>query len=306
MEKRCVTLTECVIIFVLIVALVLFVQFMGKPHEMGHPSSCSGNLRQIGSALCLYASKNRDYFPSVPRDISSVLIGTDINQGKKTNNGQSPWRNVLPDAEEKPYAKDSKGNFTAPVKTVTVSASLWLLCRDGHVTPKVFVCPGVKKKPNIDDPLMEKNGKTDLFPKYFSDFYTDPSAGALISYSFVSPYSSNWNTNMKPGFIIAADENDGSNPMIIFKDIKEEESKANSTNHKKEGQYVLSIDASVSWEKSPYAGINNDNIYTALPDNYTGLHKDTPGILSVRPRTKDDSVLIPVKESILTRWDHKP
>jgi hypothetical protein len=171
-------------------------------------------------------------------------------------------------------------------------------------TPKIFICPFNKDKLSIDDPLTEKNEKT-ASPKYFSDFYTDPSAGALISYSFISPYSPNWTTNAKPGYIIGADENNGSDPTSNADRQEKTGTHSNSTNHNGEGQNILCIDMSVTFVKSPYAGINNDNIYTALPDNYTGRPDATPGILSVRTQSKEDTVLIPIQEKFLTHWDRK-
>ncbi len=303
MEKRSFTLVELFVGVAIIAVLLVLLPAIFRAKEASRRSTCAANLRQIGIALNTYAKENSGRFPAVPHDPASILVGTDINQS--ATGGQSPWRNLSPDAKDNPFAKDDKGNFIAPIKTPTVSASLWLLCRNNLATPKLFVCPCVRSKNAVDDPLMEKNEEI-LSPKYFSDFYTDPSGGALISYSFHSPYSSNWTPNAKPGFVIGADENDGPNPAISFEQMKKDINLANSTNHKGEMQEVLRIDGSVVWEESPYVGTNNDNIYTALPDNYTGLPKDTPGILSVRPRTKDDSVLIPVKESCLTHWDRKP
>jgi competence protein ComGC len=303
MKKRSFTVTELLVVVILIAFLFIFVMPVLLDHqEPSRRATCGSNLKMIGIAMDAYANENSESFPAVPHDPASILVGTDMNQS--ATDGQSPWRNLSPNAQDDAFAKNEKGDFAAPVKTPTVSASLWLLCRLNMATPKVFVCLSVKNKAMADDPLMEINKLAS--PKYFSDFYTDPSAGALISYSFVSPYSSNWNTNANSGYSIGADENDGNNPAMAQDQIEKNGTQANSTTHNGEGQNVLRIDASVSFEKSPYAGINNDNIYTALPDNYAGLPKDTPGILSVRPRTKEDSVLIPVKESRLTGWDRKP
>jgi hypothetical protein len=80
----------------------------------------------------------------------------------------------------------------------------------------------------------------------------------------------------------------------------------NSTNHNGEGQNMLMGDASVCYQKTPYAGIHQDNIYTAQPAEYVGEAGKTPGVLSVRPKDENDSVLVPNREADLKAWDRKP
>jgi len=81
---------------------------------------------------------------------------------------------------------------------------------------------------------------------------------------------------------------------------------ANSTHHNREGQNILFLDCSASYARSPYAGVGDDNIYTALPNKYTGRPDGTTGVLRVKTQRPDDTVLVPVQESILSRWHRKP
>jgi hypothetical protein len=120
--------------------------------------------------------------------------------------------------------------------------------------------------------------------------------------------------------VIGADANNSSQPdfkadslPLRYKDMKQF---VNSTNHNGDGQNVLYSDGHARFEKSAYVGINGDNIYTALPADYTGKPGDTAGILSVRPRDpfdpkinkpdEWDTVLIPVRDADLNKWNRKP
>ncbi len=308
MQKRSLTLAEVIVmivVFVILFCLLHSMFFADTSHRPGR-GSCASNLRQIGVALNCYASENRDKFPCIPFDSSrrriSVVVGPDINQGQSVNDGQSPWRNLVSGVED-PFGTDSKGNYVGPIKTPTVTASLWLLCRTNQATPKVFVCPSVRAACLVDDPL-EDNGT--VSPKYFCDFYTDPSAGTLISFSFVLPCSANWAATVKPGYVIGGDENNGNDPAYASDQTQMPGPIANSTNHRGEGQNVLRVDASVWFEKSPYVGLDQDNIYTALPDRFSGNPGSTSGILKVRPGNNRDTVLIPNRQADLKLWNRIP
>jgi hypothetical protein len=302
------------VVFIAIVIMTVHTA-VTSDRELSRRSQCASNLRQIGLGLMDYAQANNDKFPAIPADPSARILGTDVNQEKAVNEGQSPWRDLSKDGVDDPFAKDSKGKYRGPVTTPTVSASLWLLCRKNLVDPKVFICPGEQRKINIGSQCEESRKKFDLF----SDFYTDPSAGGLISYSFISPYSANWNTAVKPQYIIGGDENNGENPayapgenrapdrLLNPTELQETNwDKANSQNHEGRGQNYLVIDASVNFSKNPYAGSNEDNIYTAMPKTFKDSASCVPGVLRVRPTNKMDTVLIPNRASILEKWNQLP
>jgi hypothetical protein len=297
---------------VIIICTLLFVvaaRILGLDRESSRRAMCASNLRQIGLALNTYPQESGEQLPRVPIDAPTgkeiSIVGADINRGKSVNGGQSPWRNLRPNAIDDPYEKDRQGKYTAPAGTPTVSSSLWLLCRYNIATPKMFICPAVRIQRDAEDPLLETDNQV-RNPKFFSDFYTDPRAGALISYSFILPHSNYWRTDGKPGYIIAGDDNNGSDPVVSINQQDKIESTANSRNHNGRGQNTLGLDAAVKFVNTPYAGVDGDNIYTAVPDGYTGQLDQTPGILRVQPLDRRDSVLIPVQEERLAGWDRKP
>jgi len=177
MNKRCFSLVD--LIFLIAILLVLAVigihlfPFFRYSHSMGPRAMCASNIRQLGLGLNTYTQENSDKLPAVPCDLSvgnkTKLIGTDINQGKSINNGQSPWRKLQPNTGDNPYAKDDHGKYIAPIHMPTVSASLWLLCRNNMALPKTFVCPSVIKKDRSRGSADERKRKPH-FPQIFFRF----------------------------------------------------------------------------------------------------------------------------------------
>jgi len=150
-----------------------------------------------------------------------------------------------------------------------------------------------------------------------------------ISYSFIQPWSQFtgkhssadlWHTDADPRTVLGADANNGKQPNYrpgkwppVYDDMKEF---ANSTNHDGTGQNCMYGDGHVTFMKTPYAGIDGDNISPALPADFKGRPGDTPGALSVRPRDQFDpkinkpadwdTVLVPNKDADLDKWERRP
>lgn len=296
MRKRAFTLIELLVVVAIIALLIaILLPALAKARETARRGVCSSNLKQIATGLNTYAQNYQEKFCQAPR-ISGTghnCIGTCTEAGEGTGgtDNQSVWRNLMPNAEEDPWF-DSDDNTSLPM-----SASLWLLCRLNLATAKVFVCPSVKAKSSLDDPLAESNGSPQS-PKWFSDFYVDNSAkraGALITYSFHNPYASNgWSTSAKPGFIIGADENNGNDPRNI-NDPTNTDTGANSLNHEAQGGNFLAVDASVRWSNSPLVGIDSDNVYTSnTVSSGTAQNPGDAGRLATQSQDGRDSVLLPV------------
>lgn len=207
----------------------------------------------------------------------------------------------------------------------SVSQNLWLLVRDDkYIKPKLFNCPASEQAGQkfVRNENVEKDENDE--PKCFVDFPYEKS-GMTISYSFIQPWSAYkdektsaqffWSYNIDDSrMAIGADANNGKQPnhpvdtmsKSWFSSKNDLNKFINSTNHNGDGQNVLYGDGHVSFEKSAYIGINQDNIYTAQPPEYTGKAGETSGILSVRPKDENDSVLIPNREADLKAWNRKP
>jgi hypothetical protein len=106
-------------------------------------------------------------------------------------------------------------------------------------------------------------------------------------------------TSSEPGLAVAADRNPYlTSPMAEPKDIslfvpeggREAIKIGNANQHQEDGQNVLFLDSHVSFEKNPYCGINDDNIYT-----YWGggdIRKGSVPLVGAAPEHRTDSLLV--------------
>lgn len=315
MRKRAITHIDVLVVVTLLVVLMLMhpilrvlpVLFLGRGYGQAHRSSCASNLSQIYKAMNIYSQDYQGMFPSIPLG-RGHLVGEDKAD-----------RNLRPNAPDNPF-KDF-----APDANHSVSQNLWLLVRGDFAQPEIFLCPSA---PWAEEKLDRKvDGPDGEYGNFVSFPWKDPAT--TISYSFIQPWSrfadnhstaELWGVDADPRVVLGADANNGKQPEFQgpggrsdFPDIKKY---VNSTNHKGEGQNLLYGDGHVAWSQTAYAGIDNDNVYTALPPDYTGNPGDSPGILSVRPRDpfgpkankplEWDSVLLPNKDAELERWNRNP
>jgi prepilin-type processing-associated H-X9-DG protein len=73
--------------------------------------------------------------------------------------------------------------------------------------------------------------------------------------------------------------------------------KGNSNNHDKAGQNVLYADGHVSFQPTPFCGLGNDNIYTALvPEDKPPAHGAGAWGQGIGPTWYADSFLVPTDD----------
>ena len=280
-HRRGFTFTELlVLVGILLVLVSIFVPYGLKLRESDHRMACMDNLKRIGTSMRDYANANHSAFPCARA------------QGKHA--GYTAFTG--PFAAD-PFAADSE------VAANDVSASLWLLVREGYLpSPAVFICPSTADSP---DPLTDARGNPTPLPQrgnFRSPFN--------LSYSYCSTFSSvpdfklvdwtPWN------FAIMADKNPGigngsdvTGPSANAPPL--EMARANSNNHARAGQNVLYPAGNVSFVRTPYAGIRDDNIYTAqspttLPTTGPSIPHDR-GVFGRQygPASLEDSYLVPAE-----------
>jgi len=323
-KRRSFTLIELLVVVAIIALLIaLLLPALGRARELARRAMCAANLKEITTALNVYARDNMDLggpFPSVAFETSvdDIMVAPDANQP-----GQSAWRNLVDDDLDNPFERDQLLPTEAK-DTRTMTSCLWLMNSYGMTTPDQYVCPSVRSKAGLKDPLQEAGG-TDQSVRYFSDFYCNwqGGVGVLMTYSFHNPWHAAWNADSEPGFVIGADENNGQEPQMTAEGLDADGNPvqgpggveldmgaARSTNHNTEGMNVVWVDSSVRFETNIHVGLEKDNIYTSNLDQEQGSGQvdafdpaKVTGDLDILPLNVKDTVLIPVSEYSLTGWD---
>ncbi|MEN6335026.1 MAG: hypothetical protein ABFE01_12245 [Phycisphaerales bacterium] len=276
--------------------LFFLAAFTGPRHGTAYRMTCGTHLSGIGKAMLIYAN---DYEDELPRagGPSSQWTGRVADWTAATRRdayGLSP---------------DGSGGH------VSVGASLYLLVKYGEAPPKSFLCGGGSRKTREKGVAEFKPGLYRVAdPKaklaYFWDFGPDPTKH--VSYAYQMPYGLHkLNTRLGPRLVLAADRNPWmDSPSAKATDFSEysadiapcngtsdQAKRGNSPRHEGEGQNVLFLDGHVDFEKRPYCGLDQDNIYTSWhgQDKTRGV----PPKLGSAPADPNDSLLVndPVQPS---------
>ena len=274
-----------VAVFVLVVLASILIPYITTLREADRRTRCEANLQLIRDALHHYATANKFQYPRVVYDAANL---------------SNSYRSFT--------GPDAANPFTAgsAVKPNDVTASLWLLVRDGLVRDtNIFVCPSAD---GSRDPLTDASGRF-VKPDQRGNFRR---AGNL-SYGYSTPFSNapryRMDDTRESDFAILADKGPGFGTPGPVKGPAQnapplELATLNSRNHARAGQNVLYADGSIRWERTSYCGVGRspgvggDNIYTALEP--TPLNGQTPpanGIgfwgPNIGPAWESDSYLVP-------------
>lgn len=271
------TIVELMVAIVIVLILLsIFVPYLVSVREKARRTTCANNLQQIVNGLWDYAEKNNQDLPRVVYDPALRADGYVAFTGANDDN---------------PFVAGS--NPANDVQPSDVTASLFLLVKLNLVDPKFFVCPSTSDEPDrVDDRAKRSNF----------------SSAKNLSYSYALPFSSSaeyrFNRNrLNFAFVLLADKNPGvsdkTDPTRIARnDRLLDLSHANSPNHAGAGQNAAYI-TGITFQVTPYCGVDNDNIYTAqaaTPTTQPGTPAaDVNGVLgnTIGPARPDDSYLVP-------------
>jgi hypothetical protein len=220
---------------------------------------CGTNLSGIGKAMLIYSNDYDDEFPRAG--------GRNSEWNYQLGGGPQGW---MADNRFAAYGLGNDGSGGA----ATISSSFYLLVKYAEVTPKSFICKG-DSGTNEFKPVDYDAGGYDLIDLW--DFGPgDPETGnPHCSYSYHMPYALYaLTTSSEPGMAVAADRNPWmaspaaeGKPQDVLANYNPEGGKeftnlGNAIAHQEDGQNVLFMDIHVAFEKVPFCGINEDNIYT--------------------------------------------
>jgi type II secretory pathway pseudopilin PulG len=292
------------LVAIAIVGLIVasIVPYVLSLREASNRQTCAANLRAIRDAMANY----RTAYGTYPRT--------------RSDPDAPGWTAYTGPDDANPFARETA------VKPNDVTASLWLLVRNGYLTdPGAFVCPSTN---DWADPLRNAAGRG-VKAAERANFRSKDN----LSYSMTSPFNpawdaSEWSDTLPPRTVLLADMNPGTSgrrddvTRPVAGDGPKPQAWANSSNHAKAGQNVLYADGAVSFEPVAFCGVeylpyrpksggvpeqprlDGDNIYTSLtatPAAPTAAPASRPSAAAgpgvfgpaIGPGWKYDSYLVP-------------
>ena len=289
MERKGFTLVELLVVIAIIALLMsILMPALSRVRQLAFRLTCGTNLSGIGKAMLIYSNDYEDEFPRAG--------------GRNTAWGGAGcvrWD-----------AMDRYGAYNLGVDgaggLASISANFYLLVKYAEVTAKSFVCKGDSGTRQFKladyptrDPIVEE-----LINAW--DFGPDPRLHC--SYTYHMPYGLYALTSSsEPGMAVAADRNPwigspaaeakdfaGFKPDILpWSGTTEQAKYGNSISHQEDAQNVLYMDIHVDQEKRAYCAIEDDNIYTYLPQGlgHPQLGK-VPVLGNSQPGFRKDSFLV--------------
>lgn len=290
---------------------LLLVSVTSRLREYGRRSVCAMNLAGIGASSKIYAMDNEESW-MVP-----AFSGSAYNQGGNgidylNDDGTVGDGAANTDPGEVGYLRQSESTSDALAggnsgsTAVSVTRAFWMLVRSGDVSVKQFICPS-------SGDTVDASTNLDLY--YDFEGYTH------VSYGYLVPWGPRDTRPREAGdhrVVYAADKGPyflaGADPTAAFNtggadggpigldDPPEYWRPFNSPNHggvgNGQGQNCLFGDGRVSFELVPTVGVDHDNIYTLMLDDWEQLaHSrifgDSPHISAARNPYPGDEALGP-------------
>jgi len=277
MKKKGFTLVELLVVIAIIALLMgILMPALARVRQIAFRMVCGTNLSGIGKAMLIYSN---DYDDELPR----------------AGGRNSTWSPKIPAwmAANRFQAYGVSANGEGGVGSI--SSCFYLLVKYAEVTPKSFICKGDSGTTEFK-PADDGAGDRDLIDLW--DFGLTPEE--RCSYSYHMPFGLYaLTTSSEPGMAVAADRNPFiSSPMAEAKAIslfvpeggREAIKVGNANQHQEDGQNVLFLDSHVGFEKNPYCGINDDNIYTFWDGG--DIRRGAQPVLGSTPQDRTDSLLV--------------
>jgi hypothetical protein len=287
---RAFTPTDVLVVVILCLFLLLLVPSVAHFHGgTAFRMTCGTNLSGIGKAMLIYAN---DYEDELPR----------------AGGRNSTWGPVANWIATNRFLAYGVTPTTGEGGAASITSCFYLLVKYAEVTPKSFICTGdigatEFKLANLPRRTVPRN--FELIDAW--DFGPPAESAKHCSYSYHHPFGPYALTTFcDPNLAVATERNPWmDSPFAQAQDFskfkpeiaghggtQDQARCGNALSHQREGQNVLFLDSHVAFEKRPYCGVDDDNIYTVSARPPAADPWGTPPTLGSQPACRKDSLLV--------------
>jgi len=282
------TLIELLVVIAIIALLIsILLPSLSRARELSKRLVCAANVKGIGTTGKIYANENQEKWMAPPFMRGAIdAEGIDYLPGARVNPPGSEEPGEVASERESSTTSETPQSETGST-AMSVTRAYWMLVRSGDITVKQFICPSSGDKEDETENL---------------ELYYDFTGYDNISYGYQVPFGPR-DTQPREGIdnrqVVAADKGpfylSGSSTSgmltagedggpIDTDDPPKNWRKFNSSAHggaaNGEGQNALYGDGHASFIRIPASGIDSDNIYTLMRNDWATevgrVHGDTP------------------------------